>query len=164
MPHPLSDVSLCRGFSTAEMDGLLAAARPSSVPTGQVVLRIGVRNASIFIIRSGSVVISRPGTEGDTVLAKLGAGRTFGEMSAVDGSLTSSNVIAAEATDLFELPLTAVDRLRAADPALWGNLWRNLALDLKERLLRTDELVEHYVDLAQVMSENPSLREQLGLA
>jgi CRP-like cAMP-binding protein len=110
------------------------------------------------------VVISRPGTESDTVLANLGAGRTFGEMSALDGSLTSSTVVAAEDTELFDLPLAAVEGLRVVEPVLWGNLWRNLALDLKERLVRTDELVDHYVDLAQVMSENPSLREQLGLA
>jgi len=43
-----------------------------------------------------------------------------------------------------------------------ARFWRNLAFELKHRLDRSNELVEHYVDLNQVLRENPTYADLLG--
>ena len=48
-------------------------------------------------------------------------------------------------------------------PILAAKLWRGLALALKRRLSRTNELVDHYVDLAQVLRDNPGYADLLGV-
>lgn len=158
----LAGAWLCRGLDSGEVDALFSAAVPRTVAAGQVVLRMGQKNSSIFVLSSGSAQVTRPGTEDETVLAVLDRGRTFGEMSALDGSATSSTVTATTALELLELPLASLDRLAAVNPPVWGKLWRNLALDLKHRLVKTNELVDHYVDLAQVLRSHPELAEQIA--
>ncbi len=43
-----------------------------------------------------------------------------------------------------------------------ARFWRNLAFELKHRLDRANERVEHYVDLSQVLRENPTYADLLG--
>ena len=38
-------------------------------------------------------------------------------------------------------------------------LWRNLALELKQRLTKTDELIDHYIDVNQTLLEDSTFRE-----
>ncbi len=92
-------------------------------------------------------------------LATLQAGQTFGEMSLMDGSRTTASVTANQPTEVLEVTREALDRLLGENLALSVKLWRNFAVDLKKRLARTNQLVDHYIDINQVLIENPELRD-----
>jgi hypothetical protein len=52
-----------------------------------------------------------------------------------------------------------VDRLLRKKPSIAAKLWRNIALDLKERLKVTNEVIDHYIDVNLVLLQDQSFRE-----
>ena len=155
----LKTIPLLAGFDDHELAAFVEAAHTRSLPADQVVIAMGKTNASLFVIRAGSVKISRFGSAGDIPIATLGPGDTFGEMSFMDGSPTTATVTTCEATEVLEISRQAVDALLDGNPALGLKLWRNLALDLKQRLAKTDEVIDQYIDINQVLLQDQTLRE-----
>ena len=152
-------IHLFAGFDDDEIDAFVDAADRKSVSADHVFFGMGNLNSSLFIILRGSVKIDRLGTADDIPLATLGAGQTFGEMSFMDGSRTTAAVTAREPTEVFEISRKAVDKLLDDRPTLGVKLWRNFALDLKQRLTRTNEVIDQYIDINQVLLQDQSLRE-----
>jgi len=155
----LKAIQLFAGFDGDEIDAFISAASNRSVPPDHLFFGMGALNSSLFIICVGSVKVERLGTEDDIRLADLGAGQTFGEMSFMDGSQTTAAVIATEPTEVLEISRESVDRLLEGKPELGVKLWRNFALDLKQRLAKTDEVIDQYIDLNQVLLQDQTLRE-----
>lgn len=152
-------IQLFAGFDDNEIDAFVATGESKTVPADHVFFAMGNRNSSLFIIRSGSVKVERLGSAADAPLATLKAGETFGEMSFMDGSRTTATVTASELTKILEFSRAAVDKLLGARPDLGLKLWRNFALDLKHRLVKTNELIDQYIDINQVLLQDQSLRE-----
>jgi CRP-like cAMP-binding protein len=155
-------IRLFAGFEDYEIDVFLRAANRGSAPKDHVFFGAGTQNSSLFIIISGSVKVDRVGTAGDTPLAILSAGQTFGEMSFMDGSRTSASVTARQPTEYYEISREAVDKLLRKKPELAAKLWRNFALDLKERLTVANEVIDQYVDINLVLLQDQSFREYYG--
>jgi CRP-like cAMP-binding protein len=150
---------LFAGFDADEIDAFLKAADRKSVPADHLFFGMGELNFRLFIIRKGAVKVVRLGSAGDIPLATLKAGQIFGEMSFLDGSRTTAVV---RATEVLEISRGSVDRLLDQKPSLGAKLWRNLALDLKQRLVKTNEVIEQYIDINQVLLQDQSFREYYG--
>ncbi len=155
----MKDSQLFAGFDDDEVRAFVERAESRAVPAGHVFFAMGDLNSSLFLIRSGAVKVERIGVAENIPLATLVAGETFGEMSFMDGSRTSATVTAAEATEVLEVSRETVDRLLEEHPALFGKLWHNFAIDLKQRLAKTNEMIDHYIDINQMLLQNPSFRE-----
>jgi CRP-like cAMP-binding protein len=152
-------IQLFAGFDDDEIDAFVEAADHKSLPADHVFFAMGNLNSSLFIICSGSVKVDRVGTAEDIPLATLKAGQTFGEMSFMDGSRTTAAVTAREPTEVFEISRKSVNRLLDNRPNMGVKLWRNFALDLKRRLTKTNELIDEYIDINQVLLQDQSVRE-----
>ncbi|MBL8156085.1 MAG: cyclic nucleotide-binding domain-containing protein, partial [Anaerolineae bacterium] len=72
-----------------------------SFAAGTPIFRAGDAGSDMYVIRDGSVVISR----GDVVLNTLTAGDVFGEMALIDGSPRSADATAG--TDCLIVPVNA---------------------------------------------------------
>ncbi len=155
----LKAIQLVTDFDGDEIGAFADACVRRSVPADHVFFGMGTRNSSLFIISVGSVRIERLGAAEDIPLATLEVGQTFGEMSFMDGSPTTAAVTATVPTVVLEISRESVDRLLDEKPGLGVKLWRNLALDLKQRLAKTDELIDQYIDINQVLLQDQSLRE-----
>jgi CRP-like cAMP-binding protein len=147
------------GFDDLEIAAFAAAADRRSVPDGYAFFAMGATNSSLYVICNGAVRVERIGVADNIPLATLEAGQTFGEMSFMDDSLTTAAVVAAEPTEVLEISRSALDRLLSERPAMCMKLWRNLALELKQRLSKTDELIDHYIDVNQTLLEDAAFRE-----
>ena len=55
-----------------------------------------------------------------------------------------------------------LDELLDERPALWGKLWRNVALMLRERLVNANALFERHVDVSKLDATEPGLRDGHG--
>ncbi|WP_162918259.1 Crp/Fnr family transcriptional regulator [Taklimakanibacter deserti] len=152
-------IQLFTGFDDEEIDAFVDAADRKIVSAGHVFFAVGNLNHSLFIIHSGSVTVARLGSTGDVPLATLKAGQTFGEMSFMDGSRTTAAVTAKGECEVLEISRKSVDRLLDEKPSLGVKLWRNFALDLRHRLAKTNELIDQYMDLNQVLLQDQSVRE-----
>jgi len=155
-------IRLLAGFDDDEVNAFVDAAHGKAVPADHVFFGMGNRNSSLFIIRTGSVKVERLGSSENIPLATLKAGETFGEMSFMDGSRTTAAVTALEPTEVYEISRETVDRLLAEKPGLGVKLWRNIALALKQHLIRANEVIDQYIDINQVLLQDQSLREYYG--
>ncbi len=77
----------------------------------------------------------------------------------MDGSRTTAAVTAIEPTDVLEISRESVDQLLDEKPDLGVKLWQNFALDLKQRLTETNNLIDQYIDINQVLLQDQSFRE-----
>jgi CRP-like cAMP-binding protein len=80
-------------------------------------------------------------------------------MSFMDGSRTTAAVTAREQSEVLEISHKSVDRLLGERPSLGVKLWRNFALDIKRRLAKTNELIDQYIDINQLLLQDQSVRE-----
>ena len=155
----LRSIQLITGFDDDEISAFVDACVRRSESAEHEFFAMGTRNASLFIICAGSVKIERLGTDDAIPLATLAAGQTFGEMSFMDGSRTTASVTAAEPTEVLEISREAMDRLLDEKPDMGVKLWRNFALELTQRLTKTNEVIDQYIDINQVLLQDRSLRE-----
>ena len=153
---------LFAGFESGELSLVVAGAQRRSVPAGHVFITMGSTNEALFVVLAGSVDVTRPGVDADVSLASLEAGSVFGEMTFLDGSRAAATVTASEETEVMELRSEHLQEIFSQNSELAVKLWRNLALELRRRLIRTDELVDYYADLTQVLRDNPDSAGLLG--
>lgn len=158
----ISNCALLAELRPDELDTVMRDAHQYSVPENHTFFDLGDANGSLYIILSGSVSVERPGTEGDVELGRLGQGATFGEMSFLDDSRTTARVRTAEPTEVLELDASHFHGILNYQPVIAYKLWRNLALEFKRRLALTNDLVDYYADLSQVLRDNPEAHSLLG--
>jgi extracellular factor (EF) 3-hydroxypalmitic acid methyl ester biosynthesis protein len=121
----------------AEESALLAAAPAKSFGPNELVLEQNVRLRAIFVIDEGAVRVERQDRDHTVSLAVLGPGQFFGEMSFVDGTPTSSRVVAHGPAQLRMIDTTIIDNLSEVDPTFGSRLYRSIAAILVERLRLT---------------------------
>ena len=158
----LARCALFAGLSPEEMGLVVQGATQHQVPKDHVFFDMEEHNESLYVVLSGAVRVQREGTETETELATLRSGSIFGEMSFIDRSKTSAQVHALEPTDVLELKWDDFQNIIAEHPQLEPKLWCNLALEFKHRLAHTNELVDYYADLTQVLRDNPGAASLLG--
>ncbi len=90
---------------------------------GEEIFRIGDRGRNAYFIESGAVEISVPRDGENVVIAKLGIGEIFGEMSMIDDAPRSATVTAAEDTEVI-----VIERSRIMKPLQSANPMMNLIL------------------------------------
>ena len=71
---------------------------------GQYVFRQGELGDRLFIILSGEAEVLRADEQGETLLARLGAGQCFGEMALVQQQARNASVRCAQTMDVLSLP------------------------------------------------------------
>ena len=80
----------------------------------------GARAGGLYLIVLGAVEVIRDlGLRSATVLASLGEGAYFGEMSLLSGDVASASVVAAGPCELAVLPPREFYDVVAGNPALW---------------------------------------------
>jgi CRP/FNR family cyclic AMP-dependent transcriptional regulator len=129
----LGAVPLFSGLKDKQLKTILASSKKIDYPEGKTIVTEGEMGVAFYLILSGKVEVKRKGK----VLAKLGNGNFFGEMSLLDNHPRSSDVVAVEPTSClvlsawtfqgkvksdnelaFNLITALVHRLREADKAL----------------------------------------------
>jgi small-conductance mechanosensitive channel/CRP-like cAMP-binding protein len=116
----LRGVDIFRVLSDVEL-GLLAdhAERRLYAP-GEVVVRQGDDTSELYLIERGEVTVhmKRPGATGSVELARLGAGKFFGEMALVTGDKRQASVTAATGCQFLCVGRAALEPILAQAPHL----------------------------------------------
>ncbi|MGQ0801867.1 MAG: cyclic nucleotide-binding domain-containing protein [Pseudomarimonas sp.] len=108
-------------------------------PAGAAIISEGEAASALFIIESGKVSIQRADAKG-VVLAQLGPGDFFGEMSILQEQPHSSSVLAQEAVRALRVDVAAFHGLLAENIEIAVLLMRRLVLRLKASEQRRVEL------------------------
>jgi putative peptide zinc metalloprotease protein len=103
------------------------------VPRGGVVVRQGDRGDDFFVVRSGTLEISRIEEDGtERVIRRRERGRSFGEIALLEGTRRTATVRALEPSEIFLLDKGTFDRVLASNLAV--------ADDVRADLLSVSEL------------------------
>jgi CRP/FNR family transcriptional regulator, cyclic AMP receptor protein len=124
----LSGCPLFKGLDADGLAKLAEVATPVDFPAGHVIARQGEIGTGFFVIVSGSVRVVRDGA----VVARLGAGEFFGELSVLDRMPRNATVAADEATTCLALASWDFEKVLLDEPALTLAILRGVATRLRE--------------------------------
>ncbi|MCP4909004.1 MAG: Crp/Fnr family transcriptional regulator [bacterium] len=113
---------------------------------GEIIFDEGDEGVDLYVIQSGRVQVSRSGSEGPRIVAQLGPGEFFGEMSVVLAEARTARAVAVGPTDLLELDGETLEAMCMERPEIAIRMIQRLAVRLigAERRLATlglDDLV-----------------------
>ena len=116
----------CRLFTGLPIDQLRAiagSAQEVEFPAGRVIARQGEVGTGFFVVVDGNVRVVRDGE----LLAALGPGEFFGELSILDGQPRIAQVVADEPTRCLAIASWDFERLLSENPSLALGILRGLA-------------------------------------
>ncbi|MBC8174127.1 MAG: Crp/Fnr family transcriptional regulator [Candidatus Marinimicrobia bacterium] len=135
----LATVPIFSDLSKSEMDHLCDIVIHRSYKKGNMILMEDEFGDTFFIIKEGSVKITRLSEDGrEVILAMLGEGEFFGEMSLLDGQTRSANAIALEDSEALILKRVEFIALLKKYPKVSISLLR----ELTQRLRKSDQQIE----------------------
>jgi CRP/FNR family cyclic AMP-dependent transcriptional regulator len=131
----LKKVPLFSALNRRHLDAIARHADEVKRDAGTVLARQGARGLEFLLIVEGSARVERDGE----VIAHLGPGDFFGEMSLIDGKPRSATVIADSPVFLLVVDVRSFGRLLETVPGLSNKVMATLC----ERLRAADETLTH---------------------
>jgi CRP/FNR family cyclic AMP-dependent transcriptional regulator len=138
----LREVLLFKDLAEAEEAAVWARLEERRLRRGDVLFREGDAGKELFFIRSGTVIVSKH-VKGrvEQVLARLGPGDFFGEMSLFDDQPRSATIQAESETVMYGLDRSNLDHLIEQNPRAATAFFTQVVLVLIKRLRDSSELV-----------------------
>ena len=135
----MSSVSIFENLNDTVLEEISSLVSVREYPKGSMIILEEEFGDIVFIIKKGTVKITRVNDEGkEVILAMLGEMEVFGEMAIIDGESRSANALAQESCEL--LAISSEDFI---------NLLRNhfsvslgLMSELAKRLRKSDQHIE----------------------
>ncbi len=146
-PPVLTQVPLFAGLSGEQLDALAVFLRRRRYPKGSVIFQQGDPGTTLYLIETGEVKLTLTSTQGkEVILALLGPGGFFGELSLLDGEPRSANAMARVACELLALEREHLLRFLESQ----SRASASLLAALSRRLRRTTDLVHDaaFLDVA----------------
>ncbi len=149
----------------AEMKALfLQHVHEETLPAGHVVFEQDAVGESLYIVKSGRLVVSRQHETGaEHVLGEMGVGEIFGEMSVLEERPRSARVVTATPVQLQSLSRATFDLLIEQYPTVAVLLLKSIGARLRERNQQQESLLaEKLVLVDQLEAKNIELERTLG--
>lgn len=126
----LDGFAMLEGVGLTARRELLASAQLCTLAQGDVLIRQGTHNDSMYLVLEGELGVHLDQVENDPV-ALIGAGETVGELSVLDGSEASANVVARGPCRLLAIREEGFWQLTNVSHAFAVNLLLKLAARLR---------------------------------
>jgi len=150
----LRRVPLLAGLDEAQLDALAAGSIRRNYPRGRTIVSEGDPSQSLYILLSGRAKVQRSDAEGkEVILAVLGSGDWFGEMSMIDDAPRSASVITLESCDFMAIDKSSFKTMLMQSPEVCMAVMRGLVNRLREadRKIETLALLDVYGRVARVL-------------
>ncbi len=138
----LREVRLFKDIAEPELKVLGQSLQERPLRRGQIICREGDPGEEMFVVRAGSILISKAVTGNvEQVLARIGPGDFFGEMSLFDRSPRSATVQTDSDVTLLALDREGLRRMTELNPKAAAAFFHALVLIFIERLRASGDLV-----------------------
>jgi CRP/FNR family cyclic AMP-dependent transcriptional regulator len=132
---PLRNLAFTRDLGSADLERLVALARPVAWQAGQVIFREGERDDFLYLVTEGRVALEvNVPPRGPVRILTVGPGEVFGWSSVFDQKPKTVGATASEPTRALALDASGLRALSDADPGFGCWLARRLLQVLSERL------------------------------
>ncbi len=142
----LRAMGLFRHFPDDQLITLARLVEPIAFEHGHVIFREGDTNQDLFLVRRGTIHITRRTPIGTQVLTTLGFGSVFGEVSYLDQASRSATAIGAGSGALYRIPGASLAEASRTDPELAVSLlwsfWHTLADKVRSANSQMSELLD----------------------
>ena len=159
----LKSVSLFAEFEPDELALLGRNLQPAHFSPGDVILEEGKANRALHILKSGRIRVTRQVGEREVSLCDLFTGQTFGELSIIEDGVASASLKAVTDTDVLSISMHELAAFLRDTPPAAAKFWRAIAIDLRRRLLQTNDVVRSYFEVNRALVENPTFREAYAM-
>jgi len=150
----LRRVPLFAGLTEPQFEQLAVGSARRSYPKGRTIVSEGEPSQSMYILLAGRAKVQRSDSEGkEVILAVLGSGEYFGEMSLIDDSPRSASVITLESSEFIAVSKEAFKAMLAQSPDMAMSVMRGLVRRLREadKKIETLALLDVYGRVARVL-------------
>lgn len=138
----LRRVRIFQGVAEPDLLALAQQLRERKLRKGQVLFREGDTGEEMFLVRQGTILVSKAVTgRVEQVLARIGEGDFFGEMSLVDRAPRSATVQADTEALLLVLDRDNLQRLIDVSPRAAAAFFQALVHVFIERLRASGDLI-----------------------
>lgn len=158
----LKRVPLFSGLTDSQIERLAAGSVRRSFPKGRTIVAEGEPSQSLYVLLSGRAKVQRSDTEGkEVILAVLGPGECFGEMSLIDDAPRSASVITIESCDFMSINKESFKSILVTSPEISMRIMKGLVKRLREadKKIETLALLDVYGRVARVLLD---FSEQVG--
>jgi CRP-like cAMP-binding protein len=101
----------------------------------EVIIEDGGFPNSLFVIKSGRVLVQQKTSDSFLPIRKLGPGGVFGEMSFLEGIAATATVVAdSDSVEIFVIEQVFLERLLENNMEFFGRFYKSLAWILSQRL------------------------------
>ena len=137
---PIKSSTMLRGFSDQDLSRLAKFCEMRKMEEGTTVFIENMPGESLFLIKKGTIRISRMFAEGDEkTLIVLGPEDIFGEMAVIDGLPRAATARVAEAAELISLKKKSLEKLCDEDASLGLKLVNNIIRVFSQRVREANE-------------------------
>jgi len=138
------------GLSDASLDLLISMLVERRYDRGASIVAEGEPGRSMYIVRSGELVVSKVGESGRAIrMTQLGPGDFFGEMTLIEPQNRSATVVAQTPSVLYELTAGNLYAYYKADIHAYVIVMQNINRELCRRLRRADTRIAELADASR---------------
>lgn len=129
----LKSFGIFEGMGVRELHAIASVVHEERFATGDVMIKEGEENSSIYLVIAGSVTIYEGfGTENQREKVTIGAGSFLGELSLFTRQVPNASCVAAEPTDAYVLRHHQFQEIMRVYPQIGINLCRFFTMKLRQ--------------------------------
>lgn len=162
MTIDFSSIALFQNYSPDDLLYLDRLLEEKTYDKNERILHEGEINSSLYIVLSGMIRTFKTVQNRELILSDMGPGESLGELTFIDPGPSSATCRTLTETTLKELSSHAMERIKTERPHVAVMLWRGLAIEIKNRLVRTNESLASFFDISQTLTENDQFRSVYG--
>ena len=158
----LRSIPLFAGLPENQVYQIARMAGVRKVPRNTTLVRVGDKTDALYVLVSGSAKVLNRDVEGrEVILTLLGAGECFGEMSLIDGSPRSADVVSCEPCELLVIAKSDFAHALSENVDLCLNIMKSLADRLREanRKIESLALLDVYGRVAKLLLDFSELED-----
>lgn len=141
----LREMNVFRHLPDDRLITLARFVRAAPFGRAQVIFREDTDGRDLYLVREGTIHVTRKTPVGTQILTTLGFGSLFGEVSFVDGGLRSATAFGVDGGSLYVLLAQDLDRALEEDPELaagiFWSFWQTLAEKVRAANAQMGELI-----------------------
>jgi len=132
--HILEKIPIFQGLQADALEKIIPLLEEESYPADTMVIREGAIGDSMYVLHSGSVVVTKKAADGEDVLMNsLEAGAFFGELSLIDNLPRSASITTTTESLILRLRKSALNNFLEEDPVLASHFYRNFLEEFSSR-------------------------------